>query len=146
MIINSMRLFLFLLCGLFGLGLNAQTNSNSSTIVANKFDFSFIDFLISNAEFEDALLLLRNASNQIAGTDEALNDSLNYYKGIAYYNIKQCPPLNWITLGQIKSDNINRINRINRRHNFNFSKGYSYKCDKFSIIWALMHLWTLRPM
>ena len=89
MIINSMRLFLFLLCGLFGLGLNAQTNSNSSTIVANKFDFSFIDFLISNAEFEDALLLLRNASNQIAGIDEALNDSLNYYKGIAYYNIKQ---------------------------------------------------------
>ena len=89
MIINSMRLFLFLLCGLFGLGLNAQTNSNSSTIIANKFDFSFIDFLISNAEFEDALLLLSNASNQIAGTDEALNDSLNYYKGIAYYNIKQ---------------------------------------------------------
>ena len=74
MIINSMRLFLFLLCGLFGLGLNAQTNSNSSTIVANKFDFSFIDFLISNAEFEDALLLLRNASNQIAGIDEALNE------------------------------------------------------------------------
>lgn len=87
--INKKNGFVFILCCLFWMASTAQTSPNSDTTITYKPDFSFIDFLISNAEFEDALLLLKTSSNHKVNQDQSLYDSLNYYTGIVYYNIKR---------------------------------------------------------
>ncbi len=63
-------------------------NNNDSIRSRETIDLSFIDFLISYGEHQDALLLLK----QYKGNSDApiiWNDSINYYIGWAYYNIKQ---------------------------------------------------------
>jgi hypothetical protein len=79
----------FLLCCLLSLSVVAQTSSETTVHVNDKPDFSFIDFLISNNEFDDALLLLKSALYSKINNDVAYHDSLSYYLGTVYYNMKQ---------------------------------------------------------
>ncbi len=54
------------------------------------------------------------------------------YFAVLYYKLLitiQCPPLNWITLGRIKSDNINRMIQLTE-------VTFCYKASKNSELFA----------
>lgn len=88
MIINKIVLtgLLLLLISLFES--NAQGIDSLSNEKANgSLDLSFIDFLINNQEYEDALLLLKKESVKSINNEEQA-DSINFYTAWAYYYLK----------------------------------------------------------
>lgn len=61
----------------------AQEISNDA-----KVDLSFVEYLISNAESEDALLVLKQAIKK-GDFEVSQTDSINYYMAWSYYSLKQ---------------------------------------------------------
>ena len=62
-------------------------DSIKSSISGEKIDLPFVDFLINNQEYDDALLIL-NDSYRKGTYDNSQVDSINYYKAWAYYYLK----------------------------------------------------------
>jgi hypothetical protein len=87
--IKNIRYFLLFL-PLFLIGnytkAQAQDSINISTRV-EEIDLSFVDFLINNQEYEDALLILNEGFKKSRyGTSQT--DSINYYTAWAHYYLK----------------------------------------------------------
>ena len=75
-------LFLFSFEGLLKGQTVSQDSINSPTI-----DFKFVEYLITNKEFNDAILIL-NESKKSFNPNKNQKDSINYYTAWAYYNLK----------------------------------------------------------
>jgi len=79
-----LALFLFLL--IFPGFINGQILSNDSSNFS-KIDFKFVEYLITNKEFNDAILILNDSENSLKPSKNQ-KDSINYYTAWAYYNLK----------------------------------------------------------
>jgi len=63
-----------------------QTVSHDSTNLST-IDFKFVEYLITNKEFSDAILIL-NDSKKSLNPNKNQRDSIHYYTAWAYYNLK----------------------------------------------------------
>ena len=78
----GLYLFLFIFPGFIYGQISSNDSSNFSTI-----DFKFVEYLITNKEFNYAILILNDSQNSLQ-PNKNQKDSINYYTGWAYYNLK----------------------------------------------------------
>ena len=78
---NSIKTFFFLFFFLFSFSIKSQNISVSEEI-------RFASYLIDNAEYRDAIFILNKLNSSSKTIEITPQDSINYFLGWAFYNIK----------------------------------------------------------
>jgi hypothetical protein len=85
---NINRFFLCITCFVLSISRPALSQiSTNDSINFSGLDFQFVEYLITNKEYKDAILIL-NDSKKIASLNQNQEDSIHYYSAWAYYNSK----------------------------------------------------------